>query len=203
MKLYFAPGACSMAPHIVLREGGFSFELEQVDLTTHQTLNGEDYRQINPKGYVPALRLDDGSLLTEVAVMLQYLADQRPDAGLAPPLGTMPRYRLMEWLNYIATEVHKSLGPFFNPKFTSEAKDSQMALLARRFDYLSEGLATQNFLTGDTFSIADAYLFTVLSWSNYLKIDLAPWPVLQDYLARVAARPAVLDTMKTEGLIKS
>lgn len=203
MKLYFARGACSMAPHIILREGGFSFELERVDLATHQTAGGEDYRRINPKGYVPALRLDDGSLLTEVAVVLQYLADQKPDAGLAPPYGGMPRYRVMEWLNYIATEVHKTFGPFFNPKLAPEARDSQMALLARRFDYLSEALATQHFLVGDTFGIADAYLFTVLSWSNYLKIDLAPWPVLQDYLARVAARPAVRDAMKAEGLINS
>src|ERR687887_814205 len=140
MKLYFAPGACSMAPHIVLREAGYTFDLEKVDLTKKQTASGEDYTQINPKGYVPALRLSNGEVLTEAAVTLQYLADQKPESRLAPKMGTMERYRLMEWLNFTSSEIHKQFGPLFNPKITQEWKENQLDLLSRRFDYLTERL---------------------------------------------------------------
>jgi len=202
MKLYFKPGACSMAPHIALRETGSAFELEKVDLATHQTAAGEDYLRINPKGYVPALRLDDGTVLTEAGVVLQYIADQPPGGTLAPRAGTMERYRLMEWLNFLATEVHKSFSPFFNPKAPPEVKDYSLRLLTRRLGYLGAQLGDRPFLTGDRFTVADCYLFTLLNWCNLHRIDLAQWPTLKDYMARVAARPSVRDTMKAEGLIK-
>lgn len=202
MKLYFSPGACSMAPHIVLREAKFTFDLEKVDLAKKQTEGGKDYNQINPKGYVPAIRLDDGQILTEVAVILQYLADQKPEAGLAPKPQTMERYRLMEWLNFLTSELHKQIGPLFNPKVTGEWKESQLNLLNKRLDYLAQRLDGKHYLTGDKFTVADAYLFTVLNWTTFLKFDLGKWPVLKDYMVRVAARPAVQETLKAEGLIK-
>ncbi len=202
MKLYFTPGACSLAPHIALRELGISCELQKVDLATHRTDTGEDYYTINPKGYVPAITLDNGELLTEVAVVLQYLADQKPASGLSPRSGTMDHYRLIEWLNFITSEIHKQFGPMFNPKITPEWKQNQMNALGRRFDYLSTHLNNRNFLLGDSFTIADAYLFTVLSWSGYLNMDLGKWPRIKDYIARVAARPAVKEAMREEGLIK-
>ncbi len=202
MKLYFYPGACSMAVNIVLRETGHRFELDQVDLAKKQTASGEDYAKINPKGYVPALRLDDGQVLTEDAVLLQYVADQKPDSGLAPKAGTMERYRLMEWLNFISSEVHKTLGALFNPKITPEWKDNQIALFGRRCDYLVQALGGKPYLMGDKFTIADAYLFTVLGWANYFKLDMSKWPKLKEYADRIAARPAVKEAMKAEGLIK-
>jgi len=158
MKLYFAPGACSMAPHIVLREAAYRFDLEKVDLTRKQTESGENYMNINPKGYVPALRLDDGEVLTEVAVVLQYLADQKPESGLAPKLGTKERYRLMEWLNFVSSEIHKPFGSLFNSKIPAEWRENQLELLGRRFDYLAEQLNGKLYLTGDQFTVADAYL---------------------------------------------
>jgi len=201
MKLYFTPGACSLAPHIVLREAGFTFDLDKVDIATKQTARGEDYTKINPKGYVPAIRLDDAQILTEVAVILQYLADQKPESGLAPRPGTMERYRLMEWLNFLASEIHKQFGPLFNPKVAPDWKTELMNLLSRRFDYLEESLKGKKYLMGDTFTVADAYLFTTLSWTKYLKLDLGKWPTLKDYVVRVTARPAVKETLKAEGLI--
>ena len=165
MKLYFAAGACSMAPHIVLREADYAFDLESVDLTKKQTASGEDYTRINPKAYVPALRLDNGEVLTEVAVVLQYLADQKPESGLAPKMGTMERYHLMEWLNFVSSEIHKQFGPLFNPKITAEWKVNQFDLLGRRFDYLTERLNGKSYLMGDQFTVVDTYLFTVLNWS--------------------------------------
>lgn len=200
MKLYFTPAACSLAPHIVLREMNAAFELEKVDLDKKRTAGGEDFNRINPKGYVPTLRLDDGETLTEVAVILQYLADRKPESGLAPPPGTMERYRLMEWLNFIATEIHKQFAPLFNPRITAEWKTNQFNLLARRFDYLSERLDGRSYLMGETFRVADAYLFTVLNWSNLLRVDMAKWPLLQAYQARVAERPAVRAALRAEGL---
>lgn len=200
MKLYFTPGACSLAPHIVLREMNAAFELEKVDLDKKRTAGGEDFNRINPKGYVPALRLDDGETLTEVAVILQYLADRKPESGLAPPPGTMERYRLMEWLNFIATEIHKQFAPLFNPRIPAEWKANQFNLLARRFNYLSERLDGRPYLMGETFRVADAYLFTVLNWSNLLHVDMAKWPLLQAYQARVAERPAVRAALRAEGL---
>lgn len=202
MKLYYTPGACSLAPHIVLRETGQPVELEKVNLGKKVTAGGKDYRQINPKGSVPALELDDGQVLTEVAVLVQYIADRKPDAGLAPKSGTLERYRLMEWLNFISSEVHKTFGPLFNPAAATEWKEAQVKLLAVRFDYLAEKLAGRPYLMGDRFTVADAYLFTVLNWTAFAKIDLEPWPVLREFMARVAARPAVTEAMKAEGLIR-
>lgn len=201
MKLYYYPGACSMAPHIALREAGLPFELVQVDLAKKLTANGEDYLKINPNGYVPTLRLDDGEYLTEVAVLLQYIADKKPGAALAPKAGTMERYRLMEWLNFISSEVHKTLGALFNPKITPEWKEDRIALFGRRCDHLSHGLGSRPYLMGGKFTVADAYLFTILNWTNLFKLDMSKWPKLKDYMARVAARPAVKEAMKAEGLV--
>ena len=201
MKLYFYPGACSMAPHIILREAGYSFELDKVDLARKQTAGGEDYNQVNPKGYVPALRLDDGQVLTEAAVILQYLADRRPESGLAPKAGTLERYRLMEWLNFIAAEIHKTLGALFNPKITPEWKDDRISLFGRRCDILVRALDGKPYLMGEKFSVADAYLFTILGWTNLFKLDMSKWPALQSYADRIAARPTVQEAMKAEGLI--
>ncbi len=202
MKLYYYPGACSMAPHIVLREAGYNFDLDKVDFAAMKTAGGEDYRKINPKGYVPALRLDDGQVLTEAGVIIQYLADQKPGSDLAPKAGTMERYRLMEWINFVATEIHKSIGAFFNLKMTPEWKQAQLALVGRRLDYLAAALDAKQYLMGYKFSVADAYLFTVLNWTHLHKIDLGKWPKIKDYMARVAARPKVQETMRAEGLIK-
>ena len=201
MKLYYYPGACSLAAHIVLREADFPFELEQVDLAAGKTASGAEFRTVNPKGYVPALLLDDGQVLTEDQVILQFLADLKPESELAPPLGSMERYRLMEWLAFIATEVHKAFGPLWNPTTPEATRQAAIALLGRRFDYLADCLRGRDWLFGDRFTVADAYLCTVLGWCAYHKIDLAPWPVLAEYLARVSARPAVQQAMKAEGLI--
>lgn len=202
MKLYYYPGACSMAVHIALREAGIAFDLDKVDLAKHQTANGEDYYKINPKGYVPALKLDDDQTLTEDAVLLQYVADQKPASGLAPKAGTIERYRLMEWLNFISSEVHKTLGALFNPKITPEWKEDRIALFGRRCDYIVKALGSKPFLMGDQFTIADAYLFTILGWANLFKLDMSKWPTLTEYVGRIAARAAVKETMKAEGLIK-
>jgi glutathione S-transferase len=203
MKLYYSPGACSLAVHIALREADFEFELDKVDLREKKTASGEDYNQVNAKGYVPALRLDDGQVLTENAVVLQYVADQKPQAGLAPPWGSMERYRLMEWLSFISTEIHKTLGALFNPKITPEWRANQVALFGRRADWLAEELANRHYLLGDRFCVADGYLFTVLRWCRLHKIDTVRWPVLNDFQARVTDRPAVQTAMKAEGLIAS
>ncbi|MGH8710076.1 MAG: glutathione transferase GstA [Burkholderiales bacterium] len=202
MKLYYYPGACSMAPHIVLREAGYTFDLDKVDLANKRTTSGEDYSKVNPKGYVPAIKLDDGQVLTEVAVILQYLTDQKPQSGLAPKAGTMERYRLMEWLNFVATEIHKTLGALFNPNITPEWKENQLTLFGKRCEILTRNLGGKQYLMGDKFSLADAYLFTILNWSNFLNVDMSKWPELKDYMARVAARPAVKEAMKAEGLVK-
>jgi len=202
MKLYYYPGACSMAPHIVLREAGYKFELEKVDLSAMKTASGEDFWKVNPKGYVPALKLDDGQILTEAGVILQYLADQKPHSGLAPKPGTMERYRLMELLNFIASEIHKSVGAFFHPQTAPEWKEKQLTLVGKRFDYLVSALDNKKYVMGDSFSVADAYLFTVLNWTRYHKIDISKWPKLKDYLASIIDRPAVRESMKAEGLLK-
>jgi len=202
MKLYFVPGACSLAPHIALREAGLSFDIDKMDPATRRTGSGEDYLKVNPKGSVPALRLDNGDVLTEAAVVLQYIADQNPAAGLAPAAGSMARYRLAEWLNYISSEIHKQIGPFFNPKLPPAWRENQLSLLSTRFDFLSARLANHPFLMDNGFSVADAYLFTVLSWCNLHKLDLGKWPALTDYLGRIAARPAVQAALKAEGLAK-
>lgn len=202
MKLFFAPGACSLAAHILVEETGLPCTLEKVDLKTHKTERGEDYTKINPKGYVPALKLDSGDLLTEVGVVLQYLSDQKQDSQLMAPAGSLERYRQMEWLNFIATEVHKQFSPFFRPETPPETKEQHTKILGRRFSFLSDTLSKQPYLAGQTFTAPDAYLCTVLGWAGHVKIDLSPWPHLTDYLTRVRARPAVLKALKSEGLIK-
>lgn len=203
MKLYYKPGACSLSPHIVLREAGLAFELELVDLATKKTGSGGDYLGLNPKGYVPALALDDGQLLTEGPAILQYLADRVPEKRLAPPAGTMERYRLQELLNFIATELHKGFNPLFNPKAPEEWKVVVRELLAKRIEIVARQLAGRDYLMGDGFTVADAYLFTVLNWANFAKLDLSSWPVLKTYSARVAARPAVKAALVAEGLVKA
>lgn len=202
MKLYYSPGACSLSPHIVAREAGFDIALERVDLGKKTTKSGADFNTINPKGYVPALQIENGEILTEGPAIVQYLADQRPESNLVPPAGTLPRYRLQEWLNFISTELHKQFSPLFNPKIAAEYKEMVKERLASRFDYLVQQLAGKQFITGDQFTVADAYLFTVLSWTDYVKVDLERWPQLKEYQARVAARPAVQAALKAEGLLK-
>jgi len=202
MKLYYSPGACSMAPHIVAREAGHKIELEKVDIPAKKTAGGEDFWAINPKGYVPALKMDNGQVLTEVGVIIQYLADQKPESGLTAKMGTMERYRQMEAVNFAATEVHKQLGALFNPKMTPEMKEVQLGTVERPFNALEKLLAGKQFITGDRFTVADAYLFTVLNWTKGLKIELDKWPNIKNLVARVAARPAVQETMKAEGLVK-
>ena len=201
MTLYFSPGACSLAPHIVLSESGIAFDTVKVDLHTHKLANGTDYYTINPKGYVPLLELDNGERLSEVAVILQYIADRKPGT-LAPAYGTFERYRVMEWLNFIATEVHKQYGPLWYPDTPEATKEKQRATLAKRFDFIVMTLAKQPYLTGESFTIADAYLFTVVNWSGMLKFDLSRWPALQQFQKRVAERPQVHAALKAEGLVK-
>ena len=201
MKLYYAPGACSMVVHCVLRELGYRFDLERVDLREGRTAAGADYSTVNPKGYVPALLLDDGQVLTEAAAILQYLADLRPESGLVPPPGDLGHYRLLEWLTFISSEIHKTLGALFNPQLPPACREVSLALFERRCDWLAGALGKGPFLMGERYTIADPYLFTVLSWSSVLSVDLGPWPPLQGYLARVAARPAVQETLRAEGLI--
>ena len=199
MKLYFSPAACSLAPHIALNELGLTYTAIKVDLATHKLADGTDYYTVNPKGYVPMLEIAPGEQLTEAAVILQYIADRKPGT-LAPAFGTMQRYRLMEWLNFIATEVHKQFAPLWYPTTPEATKEAQRKKLASRFDLVAKTLSKQPYLTGDTFTIADAYLFTVVNWSDTLKVDLSPWPALQQFQARVAARPKVQDAMNAEGV---
>ena len=203
MKLYHKAGACSLSPHIVLREAGLAFELERVDLASKKTGSGGDYFGVNPKGYVPALALDDGQLLTEGPAIVQYLADLVPEKRLAPPAGTMERVRLQDWLNFIATELHKGFSPLYNPRAPEEWKSVARELLAKRIALVAERLTGRDYLMGDAFTVADAYLFTVLNWAAFAKVDLSPWPVLGAYQARVAARPAVRAALLAEGLIKA
>lgn len=202
MKLYYAPGACSMAPHIVANETGTKLELIKVDIPSKKTADGDDFWQINPKGYVPALQLDDGTVLTEVGVLCQYLADQKPDSGLMAKAGTLERYHQMEALNFAATEVHKQIGALFNPKMTPEMKEVQLGTIERRLNTLEQALTGKQFIAGEKFGAADAYLFTVLNWTNPLKIDLGKWPNIVAFMARVGARPKVQETLKAEGLVK-
>jgi glutathione S-transferase len=203
MKLYYSPGACSLSPHIVLREAGLPFELLKKDLHSQTLEDGSDFRVINPKGYVPALILDDGQILTEGPAIVQYLADRVPGKKLAPPAGTMERVRLQEWLNYITSELHKTFSPLFNKQASEDWKDAARKLLDRRIDYVAKALEGRSYLMGDTFTVADCYLFTVLNWAAWVKIDLSRWPSVTEYLKRVAARPAVQAALKAEGLIKS
>jgi glutathione S-transferase len=202
MKLYYSPGSCSLASHISLHETGLPFETDRLIKSTKMTVGGEDYMQVNPKGYVPAIRLDDGSILTEGAAVLQYIADRKPDSGLAPVAGTMARYRLQEWLTFISSELHKSFSPFFNKDATDDVKANARNLLTKRLAYVETQLADKPYLLGDHFTVADAYLFVVAGWSGHVGFDLSPFPKLMEYLARIAARPAVQAAMKAEGLLK-
>ncbi len=200
MKLFIKPGACSLSPHIVLEELGLPYETEVVDLARKTTASGQDFLAINPKGYVPALLLDSGELLTEGPAIVQYLADLAPEKQLAPANGSIARYQLQSWLTFIGTEVHKSFSPFFNPKAPQEWKDIARANLERRLAYVAQQLEGREYLLGSEFTVADAYLFTVLNWSKFIKLDLGAWPLLLAYQARVAARPAVQAALKAEGL---
>ena len=202
MKLYFSPGACSLSPHIVLLEAGLAFTSERVDLGTKLTAGGADFRSINPNGYVPALELDNGAVLTEGPAIVQYLADTAPQAGLLPPVGSVERYQALGWLNYISTELHKNFSPLFKPDSTDDMRERARKMLALRFDHVARHLEGRDFLVGSQFGVADAYLFTVLGWTDFVKFSLADWPQLQAFRARVAQRPAVQQAMREEGLIK-
>lgn len=202
MKLYYAPGACSLSPHIVLREAGLSFTPVKVNLKTHQVDGGSDFYAINPKGYVPTLELDDGTRLTEGPAIVQYIADQAPASQLAPANGTLPRYKLQEWLNFITTEVHKQFSPLFDPTTPDEIKDKQRDKISKRYDWIEQQLGSNDYLTGSTFTVADAYLFTVTNWARSMGIDMARWPTMQAFMKRVAARPHVQEALKAEGLVK-
>ncbi len=201
MKLYYSPGACSLASHIALYETGLSFEIDRQIKATKMTVGGEDFMKINPKGYVPAIKLDDGSVLTEGAAVLQYIADQKPESGLAPKAGTMERYRLQEWLTFISSELHKSFGPLFNKDASEQMKANARNLLTKRLVHVETRLQTKPYLMGDHFTVADAYLFVVVNWSSIVGFDLGPFPHTREYMARIAARPAVQAAMKAEGLL--
>mgnify|MGYP001287472701 FL=1 len=202
MKLYYAPGACWMTPHIVLNELGLPYEAVKVDLKTKTVAGGDSFVKINPKGYVPAIELDDGRHLTEVAAIVLYLADLKPEAGLAPANGTFERYQLVEWLTFISSEIHKGMGTLFNPTVSPDWRQASIDRLNNRFDWLSKQLDGKPYLMGDAFTIADAYLFNILSWARLVKFDLDPWPTLGDYAGRIGARPAVIETLKSEGLLR-
>lgn len=200
MKLYYAPGACSLSPHIVAREAGLELTLEKVDLGTKKTASGADFLAINPKGYVPALQLDNGQVLTEGPAVVQYLADLKPSAGLVPASGSIERYRLQEWLSYINSELHKSFSPLFNPATSAEVQAESVAYLNKRFALIESSLTGKSYLLGDRFSVADAYLFTVTNWAAFVKLDLSAFPNLLAFQKRVAARPAVKASLVAEGL---
>jgi len=200
MKLYYAPGACSLSPHIALCEAGLSFELVKVDLGTKKTASGEDFCTINPDGYVPALQLDNGVVLTEGPAIVQYIADLVPEKNLAPANGSLARYQLQSQLNYIATELHKTLGALFAPGIENR-RDAILNLFSRRLNHAASQLAKTPYLMGDTYTVADAYLFTVLGWAPHLKLDLSPWPSLTSFIDRVGARPAVQAALRAEGLL--
>jgi glutathione S-transferase len=202
MKLYYFPGACSLSPHIVLLEAGLPFTLVKIDSKTKKTESGADYLKVNSKGAVPALQFDDGRVLTEGPAIVQYLADQKPESGLAPRAGSFERYQLMEILNYITSELHKGFTPLFNPATSAELRESTIAALAKKFDWLTGFLGDKTFLLGNTFTVADAYLFTILNWTGFVKIDLGKWPVLAAYHSRIAQRPKVQAALKAEGLLK-
>ncbi len=201
MKLYYTPGVCSLSPHIVLNELGLKYELEKVDLKTKKTESGADFNTISDKSAVPLLVLDNGEKLTEGVAIVQYLADQRPEANLAPQNGTLERARLQEWLNYIATEMHKTHFPLFHAECGKDAAEVYTKKLKAAYDYVSSQLKGKKYLFGEQFTVADAYLFTVVNWHNFIKLDLSPWPVLVEYQKRVAARPGVQAAMKAEGML--
>jgi glutathione S-transferase len=204
MKLYYATGTCSLSPHIVAREAGIPLDLERVDISKnpHRTETGADFAEINPKGYVPALRLDDGTLLTEGVAIVQYLADLAPDSSLAPPAGSFERYRLQEWLTFISSELHKMFSPWlFHPEHGELAQQAAKQKIAQRLAFIDGDLAQKRFLMGDRFTVADAYCFTIVGWLKFARIDLAPYPNLRAYMERIAARPKVREAMRAEGML--
>ena len=203
MQLFIAPGACSLAPHIISREAAIPLSVIKVDFATKRTQDGRDYLTINPKGAVPALITDDGETLTEAAVVLQYLADIAPASELIPAQGTFERYRAQEWLNFIATELHKGFGPLWNKATPEETVRATKEQLAKKFDYLELPLRDRSYLLGDRFSAPDAYAFTILGWARLFNIDLKRWPSISAYVDRIAARPQVQHAMLAEGLIKA
>jgi glutathione S-transferase len=197
MKLYYSPGTCSLAPDIVMHELALKFDMVKVDLQSKQTNEG-DYRQVNPKGYVPAIQLDSGEVLTEVAVMLQYLSDQNPQKNLFPRFGSMERYHAMEWLNFVATELHKGIGTLFNPALTDDAKKALTEKLGGRFKVFDAHVQKSEWILGSQFSIVDAYAFTVLRWTHYVKIDLSAYKGILGFMERVQNRPAVVAAIEAE-----
>ncbi|MDN6860518.1 glutathione transferase GstA [Pseudomonas sp. CAN2814] len=198
MKLYFAPNACSLAPHIVLRELGLPFELVRVNNQSKRTADGRDFLQVNPKGYVAALQLEDGTVLTEGAAILQYLADQNPDAGLAPANGTVARSQLQAQLNFIGSELHAGMSPLFSSEIAEDAKTVLRAKLAKRLGYMEQVLGESGWSFGNGFSVADAYLFTVLGWTQYLNVDLTAFPAIRRFREVIGARPAVVEALRAE-----
>jgi len=202
MKLFYSPGACSLSPHIVAREIGLDVELEKVDTKTHTFNGGSDYYKVNPKGYVPALEITAGDILTEGPAIVQYLGDQKPQSGVVPAAGSAQRYRLQEMLGYINSEIHKSYSPLFNKATPEETANERREYLKKRYAYLEGVLATKQYLVDNKFTAADAYLYTVTRWAPFVKVDLAGFPNLKEFQARVEARPAVQQALKEEGLLK-
>lgn len=202
MKLYFSPGACSLSPHIVARELGIDIELEKVDMRAKTTASGRNYLEINPKGYVPAIELDDGQVLTEGPAIVQYLADLQPDAKLVPAAGTLERYRVQEMLGYINSELHKTYSPLFSPTTTPELREDRVAYLHKRYAVIEKALDDKPYLFGETFTVADAYLFTVTSWAKPAKVDLSQFPNLGAFQRRVAERKSVQEAFRAEGIGK-
>jgi len=202
MELFYSPAACSLSPHIVLREAGLPHRLQRVNLAKHSLEGGGNYLEVNPRGQVPAIRLGDGRVLTEGPAIVQYLADLNPASQLAPPAGTWERSKLQEWLNYISSELHKSFTPLFSSTASKDWKEAALAGLRQRFDGVSSELAGRTWITGETFTVADAYLFTVISWTAYVGMDLGEWPALKAYHGRVAGRPKVQDALRAEGLLR-
>jgi len=203
MQLYYAPGVCSLASHIALREAGANFDLARADIKTHKLADGGDFFAVNSKGSVPALKLDDGQLLTEGPAILQYIADKHPAAKLAPANGTIERVRLQEWLNFITAELHKTFSPLFDPSADPKVKEYFTAKLHKKLEWFNGALAGKTYLTGNDFSIADAYAFVVINWTSFVGIDLAKYPAIQAFQARVAARPKVQEALVAEGLKKA
>ena len=202
MKLYFSPGTCSLSPHIALREAGLPFELVRVNIKTHQLADGQDFYAINPKGSVPVLELPNGERLTEGSAIVQFIADQAPQSTLAPANGTWERYRLQEWLNFITSELHKGFSPLFNPRSTDDVKAQARDKLMSRLKWVDEQQEGRAYLMGETFTVADGYLFTVVGWGKLVSVDVSALKALTDFMARTSARSAVQAALKAEGLLK-
>jgi glutathione S-transferase len=201
LKLYYSPAACSLAPHIALQDAGATFTLEKVDLQTKKAESNADFLTINPKGYVPALQLESGEVMTEVTAIVQYIAQTFPKSGLAPAAGTPDHYKLLEWLGFISLELHRNLATLFNPTLTPQVRESVLAVLAKRLDWLATQLAGKTYLVGNRFTVADGYLFTIMNWSNFVSFPLSPWKSIQEYLTRIGSRPSVIAALEAEGLI--